>query len=91
MISPYLQKKKKKKTVLFNFPKAYNFSQHYPLPVFTNRICNRLTSVVLGTIVYWSQNVLKSLQLLMTKWKQALKKKKIYEKLKTTIRYPGSR
>ena len=50
MISPDLQKKKKKKTVFLIFLKAYNFSQHYPLPVFTNCICKRLTSVVLRTI-----------------------------------------
>ena len=51
MISPDLKKKKKKKTVCLIFLKAYNFSQHYPLPVFTNRFCKRLTSVVLRTIV----------------------------------------
>ena len=33
----------------------------------------------------------KIIQLLMRKLKQALKKNKFYEKLKTTIRCPGSR
>ena len=50
MISPDLQKKRRENGFL-NFPKAYNFSQHYPLPVFTNRISPTLTSVVLRTIV----------------------------------------
>ena len=60
MISPDLQKKKKKKTVFLIFLKAYNFSQHYPLPVFTNRICKPLTSVVLRTIAEWNQFFFKS-------------------------------
>ena len=49
-ISTDLQKKKKEKNRFSIHLKTYNFSHHYPLLVFNNRICNRLTSVVLGSI-----------------------------------------
>ena len=43
-------KEKKEKNRFSIHLKTYNFSHHYPILVFNNRICNRLTSVVLGSI-----------------------------------------
>ena len=45
-----IYKRKKEKNSFSIHLKTYNFSHHYPLLVFNNRICNRLTSVVLGSI-----------------------------------------
>ena len=45
-----LTEKRKKNSFLF-FLNAYSFSHHDPSLLFVNRICNRLTSVVHGTIV----------------------------------------
>ena len=49
-ISTDLQKKKRKKKPFFNSFENLQFFSHYPLLVFNNRISNRLTSVVLGSI-----------------------------------------
>ena len=48
-ISPDLQKKKRKKLFLNSFENLQFFSS-LSLTSFNNRICNRLTSVVLGSI-----------------------------------------